>query len=155
MRVTKRATALLAAALMLLNLPDADSQAYAGRSADDKTDGIILRRPSSVNYHPEDHRFLEINDPTGQYIRIMLPGHHLTQEAGKPELPVWSRLVEVPDGMDLVVSLSDVVSERIRFEDHGAPGLNSSRHSRQGQKTSLSRIKSLSRTGRHMKPGKS
>lgn len=122
MRVTKRATALLAAALMLLNLPDADSQAYAGRSADDKTDGIILRRPSSVNYHPEDHRFLEINDPTGQYIRIMLPGHHLTQEAGKPELPVWSRLVEVPDGMDLVVSLSDVVSERIRFEDHGAPG---------------------------------
>ncbi|MCU0459925.1 MAG: C25 family cysteine peptidase [Bacteroidales bacterium] len=122
MRVTKRATALLAAALMLLNLPDAESQAYAGRSANDKTGGMLLRRPSSVIYRHEDPRFLKVSDPSGLYLRLNLPGHHLTHEAGKPELPVWSRLVEVPDGMDLVVSLSDVVSERIRFEDQGAPG---------------------------------
>lgn len=123
MRVNQRATALLAAALMLLNLPDADSQAYAGgRSADDKPGDKLLRRPSSVIYRHNDLRFLKINDPTGQYLRLVLPGHHQTQEPGKPELPVWSRLVEIPHGMDLVVSLSDVEFQRIRFEDHGAPG---------------------------------
>jgi len=122
MRVNQKLTALLSAALMLVNLPDADSQPYGGRSSSDRSGDKLLRQPSYVIYRHEDPFLQKIDDPTGQYLRLMLPGHHQTQDAGKPQLPVWSRLIEVPGNMELVVSLSEVITERIRFADHSAPG---------------------------------
>jgi hypothetical protein len=122
MRVNQRANAVLAAILMLLNLPEVSSQALPGRSVGERPGMEPVRRQSSIDYHQEDPHFLKINDPSGLYLRLTLPGHHQTRETGKPELPVLSRLIEVPDGMDLFVTVSDVVSERIRFADLGAPG---------------------------------
>jgi hypothetical protein len=122
MRVNQWATAImLAAVLMLVNLPEAESQAYAGRSAGDIPAGRPSRQPSDIQYRSDDPRLMTVSDPSGRYFRILLQGHHHTHETGKPELPVYSRLVEVPDGMSLIVTLSGVSSKRIRFADHGAP----------------------------------
>lgn len=121
MRVNQRATAVMAAILMLLNLPDADSQVNAGRSAGDRPGGSASRQPSDFIYRSGESRFQTVTDPSGKYLRLYLPGHHQTPEAGQPELPVWSRLVEVPEGMELVVSVTDVASRRIRFADQGTP----------------------------------
>ena len=121
MRVNQRAFAMLAAALMLLNLPEAESQPYAGRSSGEQPGGRSLRAPSEISYRSGNPRFLNITDPSGRYLRMTLPGHHLTSETGKPELPVYSWLVEIPEGMELTVTLSDVTSERIRLADHSYP----------------------------------
>jgi hypothetical protein len=50
---------------------------------------------------------------------IVLPGHHYTSETGQPELPVYSRVVEVPQGMKVKVTLSGISTSKIRFDDHG------------------------------------
>jgi len=121
MRVKQRATAVLAAIMLLLNLPDADSQAYAGRTAGDKPGVKVSRQLSDFIYRSGESEFQTITDPSGKYLRLFLPGHHQSPETGQPELPVWSRLVEVPDGMEVVVSISEVSSRRIRFADRGAP----------------------------------
>lgn len=118
MRVNQRALAMLAAVLMLLNLPEAESQPYAGRSAGEQPGGRSLRPPSEISYRAGNPGFINITDPTGRYVRMTLPGHHLTSETGKPELPVYSWLVEVPDGMEITVTLTDVTSERIRLTEH-------------------------------------
>ncbi len=121
MRVKQRVTAVLAVVMLLLNLPDADSQAYAGRMAGDKPGRSLSHQPSDFIYRSGESKFQTITDPSGKYLRLFLPGHHQSPETGQPELPVWSRLVEVPDGMEVVVSISEVTSRRIRFADHGAP----------------------------------
>jgi len=122
MRVDQRVTAImLAAVLLLLNLHVAESQPYTGRSSGDQAAGIPSRQPSEIMYRSDEPRFLNVSDPSGRYLRLLLPGHHHTPETGMPELPVYSRLVEVPEGMDLTVTLSGVSSKRIRFSDHGAP----------------------------------
>jgi len=121
MRVNQRAIAVLAAVMMLLNLPDADSQVYAGRTTGDRPGGVVSGKPADFIYHSGETKFQTITDPSGRYLKIFLPGHHQTQETGQPELPVWSRLVEVPDGMEVVVSISGVASRRIRFADQGVP----------------------------------
>jgi uncharacterized protein (UPF0297 family) len=120
MRVNQRALALVAAVL-LLNLPEAESQSHAGRSAGDQPGGRSLRPSSEISYRSGNPRFLDINDPSGRYVRMTLPGHHLTAETGKPELPVRSWLVEVPEGMELSVELSEVMTDRIRLTDHSYP----------------------------------
>jgi len=120
MRLEQRATAVLAAIMLLLNLPVADSQAYAERRAGDKPGIKMSRQPSDFIYRSGESKFQTITDPSGKYLRLFLPGHHQSHETGQPELPVWSQLVEVPDGMEVVVSISEVTSRRIRFADHGA-----------------------------------
>lgn len=122
MRVNQWATASVAAVLMLLSLPEAESQAYAGRSAGEFSGGRASRQPSEILYNTEKPLFISVSDPSGQYVRIMLPGHHQTPDPGKPELPVYSRLVEVPYGMEPVVTLSDVSVKRISLASQGATG---------------------------------
>lgn len=120
MRVNHRAIVLLTAGFMLLNWPGVRAQTLEGRPAGDTAAGSSSARVPAISYRTANPQFRRINDPSGKYIRIVLPGHHHTSESGKPELPVYSRLIEVPEGMDVRVTLSGVSSRRIRFADQGA-----------------------------------
>jgi len=119
MRVIYRSTVLLSAGLILLCHAEAQEAPYAGIR---KLTYDIDNHPSSLSYQGSDFNVKKISDPTGVYCRITLPGHHLTSETGKPELPVYSRLVEVPEGTRVIVNLSDIVTRRIIFADYGLKG---------------------------------
>ncbi|HZM13490.1 MAG TPA: C25 family peptidase propeptide domain-containing protein, partial [Bacteroidales bacterium] len=106
MRVNHKAVVLLAAGFMFL----CQSQAQ-GPASDrpDKQDGSfagVSPHPDAISYRSRTPQLRKIDDPTGEYCRIVLPGHHYTSETGKPELPVYSRIVEVPQGMKVKVALS-------------------------------------------------
>ncbi|MRR20038.1 T9SS type A sorting domain-containing protein [bacterium] len=120
MRVNHRAIVLLTVFIMLESGSGAQAQAHQGRPAGDVTAPISARHSSAISYRTEKPLFRKITDPSGKYLRMLLPGHHSTSETGKPEMPVYSRLTEVPEGMDLIVSISGVSSRRIRFADEGA-----------------------------------
>lgn len=120
MRVNYRVFVLLAVFLMLFRVPGATAQAYERSSADEKAPLKQAKKPSVLSYRSENPHFRQINDPSGRYLRVLIPGHHHTSETGKPELPVCSRLIEVPGGMEVRVSLSGITSRRIRFSDHAA-----------------------------------
>ena len=119
MRVNHKAVVLLAAGFMFLCQSQAQGPAP---NRPDKQDGSfagVSRHPDAISYRSRTPQLRKIDDPTGEYCRIVLPGHHYTSETGKPELPVYSRIVEVPQGMKVKVALSGIVSSKIRFADHG------------------------------------
>ncbi|MCI0522865.1 MAG: C25 family cysteine peptidase [Bacteroidales bacterium] len=122
MRVINRAIVLLAFAVTATGLLKAQVTAR-----ETIVPGAELRpespeRGSGISYRNSAPRLKKSSDPSGKYFRISLPGHHFTSETGKPELPVYSRLIEVPRGMDVSVHISDVVTKRVIFSDHGFRG---------------------------------
>ncbi|MDX9772328.1 MAG: C25 family cysteine peptidase [Bacteroidales bacterium] len=118
MRVNNRAIVLLTAILMLAIRSGVYAQVPYGRSVSEHGAGVASPNPSSITYQAEKPLLRKIDDPSGTYFRMLLPGHHLTSDPGKPELPVYSRLVEVPEGMSVSVSLSGVASRRINLSDY-------------------------------------
>jgi hypothetical protein len=122
MRVNHRAVVLLAAGTIIFchlraQIP---SHGNVSRPAGVVTD--VRGRHPVMLYHGFAPQLKKSADPSGKYCRVILPGHHYTSETGKPELPVYSRLLEVPRGMQVSVSLSDIVTEKITFADHGLKG---------------------------------
>ncbi|MCA1741028.1 MAG: C25 family cysteine peptidase, partial [Bacteroidales bacterium] len=108
---------------MLFNGPGAKAQAFNGRAVGERTAEGQSRPATAHSYRAEEPRFRKITDPSGKYVRMLIPGHHHTSETGMPELPVYSRLVEVPEGTEVIVSLSGISSRRIRLTDQGAGGV--------------------------------
>jgi hypothetical protein len=56
---------------------------------------------------------LKVTNSTGSYYRISIPGHIRSVVPGKPELPVFSRLISIPEGSGFKIKISDVKSVRI------------------------------------------
>jgi hypothetical protein len=50
----------------------------------------------------------------GEWYRISIPGHIKSAGEGKPEVPVLSRMIQIPEGYTYAIKISDVRSERIR-----------------------------------------
>ena len=49
----------------------------------------------------------------GSFYRISIPGHISSTVPGKPELPVFSRLISIPEGSEFKIKISEVRSSRI------------------------------------------
>ncbi len=119
MRVNHKAVVLLAAGFMFLCQSQAQDPASGRPDKQDESFAGVSRHPDAISYRTRTPQLRKIDDPTGEYCRVVLPGHHYTSETGKPELPVYSRIVEVPRGMQVKVALSGIISGKIRFADHG------------------------------------
>lgn len=119
MRVMHRSMVLLGAGFILLCRAEAQVVAPGGIS---KITHYYNYHPSSIDYRGHGFAVKKIVDPSGIYCRITLPGHHLTSETGKPELPVYSRLAEVPEGTKVSVTFSDIVIRRVTFADYSMRG---------------------------------
>jgi len=123
MRVILRAALLLITAIFLLPgsaiLAQALPRVFDSRPSGEHAGVPVQRIPASVAYRSDNPHYRKVSDPSGSYLRIFLAGHHQTSEPGKPEMPVYSQLVEVPEGMDVVVTLSDIKSKRVKFSDQG------------------------------------
>lgn len=74
-----------------------------------KEDGSLVfnYRLSELTFRPEKNEY-------GDFYRITAPGHITTSEPGKPELPVLSRMLGLPDNPAYTIRISEVKSERIR-----------------------------------------
>lgn len=121
MRVIYRAVLLVTSGLLLAGQPVVLAQPSGHESAF-SSDRVTGRGFTPlISYRNEAHRLQSITDPSGKYFRLFLPGHHQTSISGQPELPVYSRLMEVPADMTLEVTVKGVRSRRIRFSDH-TPG---------------------------------
>lgn len=113
MRVGRRRLFLLTAGLFFLGFVNAQ-RPFTGRSmTNDDRIMAITRDPELFSYAPGKAAIKEISDPSGEYRRFILPGHHFTSVAGEPQLPVYSRLVQVPSGSRVIVSLKDISTQRI------------------------------------------
>ncbi len=67
----------------------------------------------TIEYKIQDLKLLDFSDENGNFYRINIPGHIPTAAPGKPELPVLSRLVAVPDDFSFRIKISGVKSSLI------------------------------------------
>jgi hypothetical protein len=66
-----------------------------------------------INYSISELDLENTSNASGTYYRVSIPGHVSSTSPGKPELPVLSRLITVPDGFEYNVKISDIRSRRL------------------------------------------
>jgi hypothetical protein len=118
MRLGYSGTAITAV-LLVVNTAVADGQALrshkyhlgTGMQRGSVTaEGNILR----IRYSVSEIEALGFSDENGKWFRIGIPGHIPVSEVGNPSLPVWSKLIIIPEGSSYKVKIVDVKSSRIR-----------------------------------------
>ena len=78
-----------------------------------KSDVIVGNQSVIINYSISDVNIEGITNSTGSYYRISIPDHIHSVVPGKPELPVFSRMISVPEGSGFKIKISEVKSVRI------------------------------------------
>ncbi len=67
-----------------------------------------------INYSASELCLENITNDNGTFYKITIPGHIPAAVPGKPELPVLSRMISVPEGSSYAISISDVRTSRIK-----------------------------------------
>ena len=77
----------------------------------------------TINYSLPEITIANITNENGTFYRIFIPGHTLSSDPGKPELPVLSRLIDIPENYTCKIRISDVTSESITPSKNNIRGL--------------------------------
>jgi hypothetical protein len=80
-------------------------------------------RSITINYKLSELAIDTIINSNGSFYRIAVPGHSLTTDPGKPELPVLNRLITIPEGSAYKITISDVKSYRIKPSKDNIKGI--------------------------------
>jgi hypothetical protein len=67
----------------------------------------------SVDYSISELNIESLVNESGSFYRVSIPGHISSSVPGKPELPVYSRLISIPEGSGFRIRISDVRSSVI------------------------------------------
>ncbi|HPM18602.1 MAG TPA: C25 family cysteine peptidase [Bacteroidales bacterium] len=76
-----------------------------------------------INYSLSELDIYSITNENGSFYRISIPGHNLSTDPGKPELPVFQRLITAPEGSMPRIRISNVRSTRIRPSEKEIKGI--------------------------------
>ena len=78
-----------------------------------KSEIIPGNQSLTINYSISELNFQSVCNDNGTFYRVAIPGHVSSTSPGKPELPVLSRLITVPEGFEYEVRISEIRSSRI------------------------------------------
>jgi hypothetical protein len=78
-----------------------------------KTDVRIENQTLIINYSISEINIESTTNSNGSFYRASIPGHIKSSVPGKPEVPVFSRLITIPDGSGFKIKISDIRSTRI------------------------------------------
>ena len=78
-----------------------------------KSDVVSGNQSLIINYSISELNVENIINEHGSFYRVGIPGHTPTATPGKPELPVLSRLILIPEGSVVKVKISEVRSSKI------------------------------------------
>ncbi|MDY0099346.1 MAG: C25 family cysteine peptidase [Bacteroidales bacterium] len=99
------------------------SHKYIFENKDGKGYDLSVRDSVIIYYELPELDIYNIINETGTFFRISVPGHSPTVETGKPELPVLSKLIRIPDHSHTRIKISDVKSLSINPAAQGFRGL--------------------------------
>ena len=78
-----------------------------------KSDVIIQDQSVIIKYSISELNIESLTNSSGIFYRISIPGHIASSIPGKPELPVLSRLISIPEGSGFKIKISEVRTTRI------------------------------------------
>ena len=118
MRLGRSKQATLLAVFLFLS---ASAGGQAGKSIKYQLNGnlqdnhvIFGNNSIIIDYSTPELNIENIQSDSGTFYRISIPDHLSTVKPGKPELPVYTKLISIPEGTDYKVRISDVRTSRIR-----------------------------------------
>lgn len=79
--------------------------------------GLLARAESGkfiLNYSLSELDVSTVINEHGSWYRVSIPGHNPSTNTGSPELPVFSRIIAIPEGSGFTIKISDVKSRRIK-----------------------------------------
>ena len=76
-----------------------------------------------INYSISEVNVDNLINSSGTFYRVSIPGHIPSTIPGKPELPVFSRLIAIPDGSGFKIKISDIKSTKITPSSKKIEGL--------------------------------
>ena len=76
-----------------------------------------------INYSISEADIENVFNEHGSFYRILIPEHTFTRETGKPELPVMSKLITIPDNRPFHIKISDVRSTKIKPSSKNIKGI--------------------------------
>jgi Peptidase family C25/Propeptide_C25/Peptidase family C25, C terminal ig-like domain/Secretion system C-terminal sorting domain len=88
-----------------------------------KTEVITGNQSVIINYSISELNIVSLTNNAGSFYRISIPGHIPSSDPGKPELPVFCRLISVPEGSGFKIKISDVRSAKINPSGKKVSGL--------------------------------
>jgi len=68
----------------------------------------------TIDYVLPEINLRSLNNENGSFFRIDAPGHSHSSDPGKPEIPVFSRLIIVPEGAVCKTEISEVRTKRLK-----------------------------------------
>ena len=89
------------------------SQKYQFNGDLQKSSMVFEDNSLIINYSVSELNLETVSNEYGNFYRVSIPGHTPTYEPGKPELPVLSRLISIPEGTDYKIRISDVKTRRL------------------------------------------
>jgi hypothetical protein len=119
---------LILMVIPLLFAASVDGQAgknYKFHFNDDLQTGIAITGNSNfiVNYSISELNIENTNNINGNFYKLSIPGHSPQSDHGKPELPVLSRLISIPENSNVKIKISEVATKRIFPAEKGFTGL--------------------------------
>jgi len=116
-RLGKNKQAIFLAFFLLYSV---SASGQAGKSFKYQFDGDLQKNNVTtgnqsliINYSISEINVESITNENGSFYRVSIPGHSPSATPGKPELPVLSRLISIPEGSEYKVKISHVRSSRI------------------------------------------
>jgi hypothetical protein len=79
-----------------------------------KNDAITEGNTLIINYSVSELNIESIVNDNGSFYRLSVADHTPSTAPGKPELPVYSRLISIPRGADYKIKISGIKSTRIK-----------------------------------------
>ena len=88
-----------------------------------KSDVIAGNQSIIINYSISELNVENLTNSAGSFYRISIPGHIPSIVPGQPELPVFSRLIAIPEGSRFKIKISEIRSARINPSGKKIEGL--------------------------------
>jgi hypothetical protein len=88
-----------------------------------KSDAITSNQKLLINYSISELTVENIINEYGSFFRIQIPGHTPSTTPGKPELPILSRLITIPERCSFKIKISEVNSTRVRPSSEKIEGI--------------------------------
>ena len=117
---------ILAGVLLLpVSLSGQQEKSSRYRFGNDLNNASFVNNGSNleIRYSIGELDFSSVTNNSGTFFRLSSPGHSKTTEQGKPELPVFSRLITIPEGSSVTFSVSEVKTSRIKPSSLNYKGL--------------------------------
>ena len=126
MRLGKSNHALLVGVflLMVLSVRGQDVKNFRYRLDGDLQINYAVNEGTVViDYSIPEIDIKSISNEHGAFYRLSVAGHSASSDPGKPELPVYSRLITVPEGSGYRIRISQVKSTKIKPSGKGIDGM--------------------------------